>query len=315
MRAWLIPTLLAVTGCATYYGVQLNERYGAPDPSRYDRAAATYPADEYAKVRTVLDQRCSVCHGCNDAPCQLNLASREGVTRGSNRDPIYATRVLTAEPTRLFFDAQTNAGWRAKGFYPVLNERNPTPEADREASVLYRVLRLKQAHPLPAGAVLPKDRFDFSLDRAQQCPPIESMDEYERKYPDWGMPFGMPALSAAEHDALARWVEAGAPPWPVAPLPAAHAQRVAQWEAFLNGDSPKARLSSRYIFEHWFIAHLYFDDLPGDEYFELVRSKTPPGQPIEVIATRHPYDDPGVERPYYRLRRVISAPLAKTHMP
>src|SRR6185295_11177373 len=62
-------------------------------------------------------------------------------------------------------------------------------------------------------------------------------------------------------------------------------------------------------------AHLYFDVLPGQEYFELVRSKTPPGQPIELIATRRPYDDPGVERPYYRLRRLSAAPLAKTHMP
>lgn len=320
MRAWAPVAVLALAGCATYFATsQLDQRYGKPDLARYDRAAPAGAAVGYQDVKPILDNRCVVCHGCNDAPCQLNLASRQGVTRGANPESVYATRVRTAEPARLFFDAQTNAEWRAKGFYPVLNERAATPEAEREGSALYRMLRQKQQFPGPTDGVLPKDRFDLSLDRAQQCPAIEAMDEYERKHPDWGMPFGLPALSEAEHDTLARWIEAGAPSSPPPPLPAAHAKRVAQWEAFFNADSLKARLSSRYIFEHWFIAHLYFDDLPrgeyGDEFFELVRSKTPPGQPIEVIATRRPYDDPGVERPYYRLRRVTDTLLAKTHMP
>jgi hypothetical protein len=317
MRAWRLLLLLALAGCATYYAVQIDQRYGAPNPARFDRPAP--PALDYQQVKAVLDNRCAVCHGCNDAPCQANLASYAGLTRGASGEQVYATRLFTEEPTRLFLDAQSNAAWRTKGFYPVLNERAQTAEANREAGVLYRLLRLKRAHPPQAGALLPNGRFDFSLDRAQQCPAIEVMDEYERKYPDWGMPFGLPALSQAEHDTLARWVEAGAPPPPAAPLPPAYAQRIARWEAFLNGDSLKARLSSRYIFEHWFIAHLYFDDLPreeyGDEFFDLVRSKTPPGQPIEVIASRRPYDDPGVERAYYRLRRVNETLLAKTHMP
>jgi hypothetical protein len=141
------------------------------------------------------------------------------------------------------------------------------------------------------------------------------MEAFERSRPDWGMPYGLPALPRAEHDALARWLEAGAPPPPQAPLPAAYAQRVAQWEAFLNADGVKARLAARYIYEHWYFARLYFDDLPRAHGFELVRSKTPPGAPIEVIATRRPYDDPGVGRAWYRLRRVAETPLAKTHMP
>ena len=181
------------------------------------------------------------------------------------------------------------------------------------------MLRLKQRTPGPTGGVLPKDRFDFSLDRAQQCPAIEGMDAYERKHPEWGMPFGLPALPPAEHEALARWIEAGAPAAAAAPLPPAYEQRVARWEAFLNADSLKARLASRYIFEHWFIAHLYFDDLPEasteTNFSNWCARRTPPGQPIEVIATRRPYDDPGVPRAYYRLRRVSETLLAKTHMP
>src|SRR6185503_7945012 len=99
---------------------------------------------------------------CNDAPCQLNLASHAGVTRGANPVQVYATRVLATQPTRLFFDAQSNAAWRAKQFHPVLNERAATAEAEREGGVLYRVLRQKQRDPGPANGVLPKDRFDFS---------------------------------------------------------------------------------------------------------------------------------------------------------
>lgn len=311
MRAWIIPTLIALAGCASY---QIAERYGAADPGRYDRMAPSYPPAEYAKVRTVLDQRCAVCHGCNDAPCQLNLASHEGLVRGASRERIYATRLAAAAPTRLFFDAHSAAQWRGKGFHPVLNERAATPEAEREAGVLYRLLRLKAANPLPELAVLPKD-FDFSLDRAEQCPAVEDIAKYEEKNPQWGMPYGLPALSAEEHQTLARWIEAGAPRASMAPLGAEYAKRVAQWESFLNGESLKARLASRYIYEHWFIGHFYFSDLPGNEYFDLVRSRTPPGQPIDVIATRRPYDDPGVERVYYRLRRLTETPLAKTHMP
>ena len=316
-KLWALIFLFALGSCAVYYGARLDERYGAADPARYDRPAPSSASVDYEReVKPILDGRCAVCHGCYDAPCQLSLASYQGATRGASKDRVYdAARLVAAEPTRLFFDAQSNAAWRRKGFQAVLNERAMTPEANREGSVLYRVLKLKQAHPLPADAVLPGDRFDFSLDRSQFCPAVEQMDSFEEQYPDWGMPFGLPGLSAREQDTLARWIEAGAPYRAPAPLSQDYAGRIAQWEDFLNGEGLKARLTSRYIYEHWFVAHLYFDDLPGEEFFELVRSKTPPGVPIQLIATRRPYDDPGVERVYYRLRRVADTPLLKTHMP
>jgi len=121
---WLAVLLLALAGCATYYARQLDQLYGVPDPARYDRPApAAAAAADYTQVKSILDNRCAVCHGCNDAPCQLNLASHAGLTRGANRDQVYAARVLATQPTRLFFDAQSNAAWRAKEFHPVLNER------------------------------------------------------------------------------------------------------------------------------------------------------------------------------------------------
>jgi hypothetical protein len=305
----------AVSGCAVYYGHRLDQRYGLPDPARYDRPSEQVAGLDYWRdVKPVLDNRCVVCHGCYDAPCQLNLASYQGITRGARGDDVYASRLLAIEPTRLFFDAHSNAAWRGKGFHPVLNERAAVPEAEREASLLYRSLRMKRNRPHAAGAEPPAG-LDFSLGRAQQCPAIEGMDVFERKFPDWGMPFGLPGLTEGEYATLTRWIEAGAPYREADRLPAGYLQRVQAWERFLNGDSLKARLVARYVYEHWFLAHLYFDDLPGREYFELVRSRTPPGRPIEVIATRRPYDDPGTDRVYYRLRRVTETLLVKTHMP
>jgi hypothetical protein len=314
----LLLLLAVLAGCAVLASQVLDQRYGPPDPARFDQPPAAAPGapDYLREVKPIVDNRCVVCHGCYDAACQLNLASYQGMTRGANRERVYdAARLLAAEPTRMFFDAQSNAAWRAKGFHPVLNERAPSAEANREASVLYRSLRLKRAHPLPAGAVLPANQFDLSLDRAQQCPAIEDMEGFEKSRPLWGMPFGLPGLSESEYGVLTQWIEAGAPYRGPEPLPFDFAQRIAQWETFLNASDLKTRLMSRYIYEHWFIGHLYFDDLPGNEYFQLVRSRSAPGQPIDQIATRRPYDDPGVERVYYRLRRVAETPLAKTLMP
>ncbi len=77
----------------------------------------------------------------------------------------------------------------------------------------------------------------------------------------------------------------------------------------------KSRLVSRYIYEHLFLAHLFFDDLDPRTYFRLVRSRTPPGEPIDIIATRRPTDDPGVGRVYYRVQHYPASIVAKTHMP
>ncbi len=84
-------------------------------------------------------------------------------------------------PSRLFVDAQSNAEWRKKGFYPVLNEREP--QANRESRVLYRTLAMKQSHPWPGSGLLPSEDFDLSLTRAQYCPRIEEFNRFEREHP------------------------------------------------------------------------------------------------------------------------------------
>lgn len=312
---FLIALASLLAGCATIAALSLDERFGKPDPARFDQAAAPAPGapSYHHEVRPLLARRCVVCHGCYDAPCQVKLGSWEGIARGASTRQVYdPTRLTEAAPSRLFVDAQTASQWRLLGFHPILNERGPA--AELKGSVLYRSLALKQANPLPAGPVLGRE-FDFSLGRSQSCPRIEQFDDHARSHPQGGMPYGLPGLAAGETSLLVRWLQAGAPDEGPPTLPAALAGEVQSWEAFLNGDSPKQQLMGRYLYEHLFLAHLVFDSDPGKRAFNLVRSATPPGEPVRIIATRRPTDDPGVARVYYRIEPERETVVAKTHMP
>ena len=316
-RSTLALIALGLAGCAVLTQDALDKRFGAADPSRFDHPPAgvaggiSYRDD----VRPVLERRCVVCHGCYDAPCQLKLGAWEGVARGATKAQVYdATRLDEAPPTRLFVDARQPSQWREKGFFPVLNERTPSPGNNLAASVLYRSLALKRAHPLPDGPVL-SSAFDFSLDRSQSCPSLAEYDTYERDHPLGGMPYGLPGLDEREQGVLTRWLAAGAPDDAPLPLPPAVERQVQDWERFLNGSSNKERLMSRYLYEHLFLGHLVFEGDPGRRAFRIVRSAAAPGTPGVPIATRRPYDDPGVARVYYRLEPERETLLAKTHMP
>ena len=46
---------------------------------------------------------------------------------------------------------------------------------------MYRMLELKQAHPLPTDSPLPAG-FDFSLYRDQQCPQPDEFEQFARDY-------------------------------------------------------------------------------------------------------------------------------------
>ncbi|HEY6925704.1 MAG TPA: fatty acid cis/trans isomerase, partial [Steroidobacteraceae bacterium] len=283
----------------------------APLPSTVGIA----PVDYWRDVQPIFERRCALCHGCYDAPCQLNLTAYEGLARGANKKPVYdARRLFTAEPTRLFDDAQSVAAWRKKQFFPVIQEQAQPTEDARRAGVLSRMLTLKRAHPLLQQPLLPES-FDLSLDRQQQCPTESQFDTFAANYPLWGMPYGLPGLSDLEHQTLMQWIEQGASYREPDPISLAATAQVEEWEVFLNGDSPKHRLMSRYLYEHLNLTHLYFDELSERQWFRLVRSRSAPGQPIDLIATRRPYDEPGVPHVYYRLQPVRASLLVKTHIP
>ena len=250
-----------------------------------------------------------VCHGCYDAPCQLKLEASVGLKRGASKAKVYdGTRLVASEMTRLFDDGFTEQQWRDKGFYPVLDKRQP------EKGVMYRMLELKQTNPLPSiGRVA--DSFDFSLNRDQQCPRPDQFDAYARDYPLWGMPYGLPGLNPEEHQVMVDWLEQGAPTPQVAPLSKSLSAQLKKWEAFLNGDSNKEKLMSRYIYEHLFLAGLHLDDSGEPVWFRMVRSYTKPGRNIGLISTRRPFDDPRTKEFYYRLQRMPISILDKRHMP
>ncbi|MGH7785462.1 MAG: fatty acid cis/trans isomerase, partial [Candidatus Binatia bacterium] len=90
--------------------------------------------------------------------------------------------------------------------------------------------------------------------------------------------------------------------------------QVEQWEQFLNGTTLKQQITARYLYEHWFAAHLYFEDEPSGPFFRIVRSRTPPGEATDEIATVRPYDDPGPGRFWYRLRPLDEVIVHKTHI-
>lgn len=307
-----------LAGCASLAGDALQSRFGPAQPSRFDEASIA-PADvpNYSvHIKPILDRRCAVCHGCYDAPCQLKLTSWAGIARGLTTSSVYGELRLSEAPlTRLGLDAERASQWRERGFSPVLNEYRATPDAEMAGSVLWRSLALKQAQRLPEEAVLPANRYDFSIDRRNTCPKVTDYSAYEEQQPHGGMPYGLPPLSEAELQLIQRWLLAGAPDVAPPPLPVDLIRQVAVWEAFLNGESHKAQLVGRYLYEHLFLGTLGFEGDPQRHGFKLVRSATPPGQPVQPIATRRPFDDPGVPRPFYRLVWDRETRLAKTHMP
>lgn len=304
------------SGCAAVGTSKLNELYGESlVRNRAVSAESEAGQNYYNKVKPVLDYRCVSCHACYDAPCQLKLSSTDGIDRGASKEVVYdASRLIAADPTRIFIDAASTEAWREKNFHPVMNERDQTHQTNLDASVLFQILELKKKNPLPSDKLL-DESFRLGLTDKRECAKIEAFDEYANDYPLWGMPYGMPGLTNDESSVLEDWLADGAPLPELKPLSKEHQSRIDDWETFLNGDSLKQQLASRYIYEHLFVGNIYFDDLPVGEYFSLVRSSTPPGEKINIIATRRPYDNPGVERVYYRLQRQESSVVSKIHMP
>jgi hypothetical protein len=308
----LTALLILVSGSNSSRAQQSSGQDGTAEPTRFDTPRPPGAHDvPYRDVARILESRCVVCHGCYDAPCQLKLTAWEGIARGASADRVYdGTRLRAVPPSRLFEDAFNASAWRRKGFHPVLCERAGMD--DVSGSVLAQMLLLKERHPLPETKILP-ETFDLSINRPQQCATIDVFPEFARKHPLWGMPFGLPRLDPDESDVLLRWIRQGARREPEAAIKPELSSQILQWEEWLNGGAPKRQLAARYIYEHLFLAHLYFDD--DLTYFRLVRSRTAPGQPADLIATRRPFDDPGVQRPFYRFVPLKEAVVSKTHMP
>ena len=269
--------------------------------------AVSYTKD----VKPILEKRCVTCHSCYNSPCQAKFSSFEGIDRGASKLAVYnAERLVAMEPTRLFIDAQSTAQWRKKSFFSLTTESNSSSYND---SIMMHLLYDKKRHPEIIGDYAPEsDKLVCPANK-------EELEAYIDEKPNHGMPYGLPAIDEQEYQTLASWLATGAKgPTKEEEFRMKHPSKNAQkeilkWEAFFNKSDAKHQVTARYLYEHLYLGHLYFPNAKG-EFFELVRSTTPPGEPIEIIPTLRPFDNPNVEKFYYRFQKIHSTIVHKTHM-
>ena len=284
----------------------------APIPPAVSVEANPQPISYLEDVKPILDKRCVTCHSCYNSPCQAKFSSYEGIDRGGSQIAVYdATRLVAADPTRLFIDANSTQAWRKKGFFSLTE--NTEINTSKNNSIMLTLLHDKMEHPDVIGSYAPEyDTLICPRDRGE-------LGEYLEKKPNHGMPYGFPALKKSEYTTLTQWLQQGAkgpdareqlklttPSKAIAP-------KIEKWEAFLNGDDAKHRMTARYLYEHLFLAHITFESA-SHEYYSLVRSTTKAPAPIKIIPTVRPFDDPKVARVYYRFERIHSTIVHKTHM-
>lgn len=313
--ASLLLSFIFIASCTLYGQYQLDKKFGDAHPVDREQVALGQYA-YWDDVKPIIDNRCVVCHGCYDAPCQLKMSAFEGIDRGSSSEKVYdGGRLLAASLTRLFDDGNNTKEWREKSFYPVLNERSQNSEANKESGVMYKMLKLKKENSFPSDNQILPDNFDFSLDPEHSCPKIEEFKSFAKQHPQRGMPYGLPGLSDREYQVITSWIEDGAPYRDKQWVSEADQLQITKWESFFNNNNLKHQITSRYLYEHLFHSHLYFKQDDANQFYRLVRSATPAPQQVEQIVTRRPYDDPQIDRVFYRLIPVKTSILNKTHMP
>jgi len=298
--------ILLAAGCMQPTAVEES----GPGPTVSATQTYSYSRD----IKPIVDQKCIACHACYDAPCQLKLSSDQGLLRGATRKQVYdSARLENMPPTRLFIDARTTAEWREKGFYSVFNNQGGPLDDNLEQSLLYMMIRLGREHPLAPNSAVP-EHIQLGLQRKNECPLPAEFGVYAKNKPQQGMPLAITGLDENEFQTLRQWIKEGAV-IDAAPAPPGQQeqQQIDQWEAFFNRPALKNQLVSRYLYEHLFLAHLYFEGLGTGNFFELVRSSTPPGQPVRIIPTLRPNDATG-QSFHYRLRKIESTIVHKTHI-
>ena len=258
-------------------------------------------AIRFEQIRPVLNARCIACHSCLESPCQLNMQTWEGLRRGAFHENAYnGLRTKAIEPQRMFEDAQTEPQWRARGFIDVLNGGSD--------SILMKALRLSEAR-----TELPRKTVQESNLCPQDPAHVTTSDVTEL-----AMPYGLPPLSPDQQVLLNTWIAQGARGPAQEPslqdLNPSVRHQLEEWTKFFNASDLKARITSRYLYEHLFLAHLYFKDEPRT-FFKLVRSSTSCDQGIKPIATRRPNNSPGVDKVFYCLSLDKATVTYKNHMP
>ena len=277
------------------------------------------------KIRPILNSRCIACHSCLESPCQLNLQSFEGLQRGGikNFSVYYGSRLKDAMPTRMFEDAQTTEEWRNKGFHDVIG--------NSQFSIIN--------HLITMGAIPQRGLPHTSVEDSQICVKDEfdvrnrSIENSEEEFNRLSMPYGLPGLTPEQRGQINYWLSKGAPGPTNSEkiIPNKVQDQIKKWQNFLNANSLKHKITARYLYEHLFLAHIYFKDQlvvqangsndvlePINDnrlFFKMIRSSTACEQGPKIIPTRKPNDDPGVKQWYYCLVPEKNTIVDKTHIP
>jgi hypothetical protein len=278
-------------------------------------------------IKPIFESRCIQCHSCYNSPCQLNLGSAEGLDRGLVKgfDVFTPGKLKSAEPSRLGIDRKTTEGWRnfskSIHFMPV-TQSTGNPQTNRDASFILKLVEHKQANASLAVDDLQNPKQNAEVSR--MCPETpKDLATHLASRPNAGMPYGLPPLSETQIQKIREWTEMGSPRSATPrPLSQDDVPRIREIESFLNAykfnsDTPSAKkqfLVSRFIYEHLFLAHIYFrNENAPQSFYSLIRSSSPCQNPNE-IATRRPWDD--TKSPFhYCLKRVDAMLVHKTHLP
>ncbi len=251
-------------------------------------------------IKPILDSRCVSCHSCYNSPCQLKLDAFDGILRGSSKDEVYATRLNAANPTRLFIDAVGVEDWREKGFASV------TDYLENNENIMMQFLFQKTLNPEIVGSYSPE------TDKLTCVQNYSELEDYFNKNPHKAMPYGFPELSIKEYTLLMNWLNQDLVNDSISNISKLEKTQIKKLEDFLNNQEIKHKVSARYIYEHLFLAHIYFDE-KSENFFEIIRSKTKSPEKPQIIPTRFPYDE--VKEPfYYRVQKVESTIVHKTHL-
>ena len=253
-------------------------------------------------IKPILDKRCVSCHSCYNSPCQLKLDSFEGLDRGSTKKEVYAQRLNASEPTRLFIDAQSTKDWREKDFSSVIDNLEDTDE-----SIMMQFLFQKELNPEIKGSYSPE------TDKLTCVKNKDELENYFEKNPHKAMPYGFPNITKNEYNTIMTWLSLGAKnDTKDKKISSFEKNYILKFEEFLNNPNIKNRVTSRYIYEHLFLAHIYFDETSGN-FYELIRSSTKYPEKAKIVPTRFPYDK--IDEPfYYRVQIIDSTIVHKTHM-
>src|SRR5690554_7295887 len=283
-----MPKLIAAAFLALLFLAGCAENTTPPTFKQALPTATHQPVSFNEDVRPIVEAKCLACHSCFDAPCQLKMEYSDGLIRGAHKDPVYdGARTKTQKTTRLGIDAQTEQQWRDMGFYSVL------ARGDQTRSLFENMIRLGKQYQFAPNSKLPGN-IELGLARVNQCVSNEDFSDYASDHPYEGMPLAVTGLTDDEYATLTGWLDQGGAVSPeVAEVTRADQAYIDRWENWLNARNARQQLLSRWIYEHLYLAHLYFEDDGSDtRFFQIVRSHTPPGEAVEIIATRRPNDDP-----------------------